>query len=128
MFRIVLNTPPTPASRPRVGRWGVYYTPTYKAYRKAAHAAIPACTQQPLKGELYAIMEFVCHRPKTTKRCTPLGDIDNHVKSILDAVVGEKKNRHGYIVDDDQIARLTATKRWVEEGETPHTIITIGVL
>lgn len=127
-FRLVLNVRPRPASRPRVTRWGVFYTKTYKEYRAAAHAAIPTCSVAPLEGELGATIEFICHKPKTTKRITPLGDLDNHIKAILDAVVGTRKEPKGYILDDDQIAYIDASKRWAKDGEEPHTVITIGVL
>ena len=125
-FTLCLRSRPVPASRPRVTRWGVYYTKTYTTYRKEAKGAIPLCRHDALEGELGATIEFVCYKPKTTKRITPLGDIDNHVKAILDAIVGIKKEPKGYINDDDQIAHLIASKRWAVEGEEPHTLVTIG--
>lgn len=79
-------------------------------------------------------MEFVCHRPKTTKRNNPRGDIDNHIKAILDAIVGQKATKKQkcrlkhYISDDDQITEISALKRWVHPGEEPHTRITIEQL
>jgi Holliday junction resolvase RusA-like endonuclease len=125
-YDITLYTAPVPASRPRVTRWGVYYGKTYKAYRAAAKGAIPRCLAEQLTGPLTATIEFVCHKPKTTKRDCPSGDIDNHVKAILDAIVGEKDDPKGYIIDDMQITYLVASKRWVEEGEVPHTKVNIG--
>lgn len=124
-IRLTLFCVPVPASRPRVGRWGVYYTPTYKQYKADAAKAIPLSTEPPLEGNLNASIEFVCYRPKTTKRSNPVGDIDNHLKSILDAMVGHKKHPKGYFHDDDQIISLTAVKRWAEPDEEPHTRITI---
>jgi Holliday junction resolvase RusA-like endonuclease len=125
-FSLVLWVKPVPASRPRVGRWGTYYGKTYKAYRVAAEEAIPSCTTTPLTGELGATIEFICHKPKTTKRVTPMGDIDNHLKAILDAIVGHPKRPKGYMNDDDQIAHIDARKRWVRDDEEPHTTVTIG--
>jgi len=125
MIHFVFWYPPTAASRPRVTRWGTYYTKTYKAYQDAAEAAIPHSNRPPLEGCLAAYIEFICHKPKTTKLVSPRGDIDNHIKSILDAVVGKKKNPHGYIQDDMQITYLEATKRYAKKGELPHTRIHI---
>jgi Holliday junction resolvase RusA-like endonuclease len=133
-FTIVVDVPPVPASRPRVTRWGTYYLKTYKAYRDASDQAIPKSTRPALEGNLKATIEFACHRPPTTKRENPRGDIDNHVKSILDSVVGHaatKKRKcglKGYIIDDMQITELYALKRWVHPGESPHTRIRIEQL
>lgn len=127
-LRVDLFCAPVPASRPRVTRWGVYYTKTYKAYKVEADKAIPLSSYRPLEGNLRATIEFACRKPPTTKRSNPLGDIDNHVKSILDALVGTKKNPKGYIHDDDQIVELKARKRWVTPGEEPHTRIIIDQL
>lgn len=113
---------PTPASRPRVTRWGTYYGKTYKAYMQAADTAIPTASHT-LEGNLRATVEFVCLKPKTTKRLNPRGDIDNHLKAILDAIT--KKN---YWHDDDQVVEITALKRWQHKGEQPHTRITIESL
>lgn len=127
-LRLTLFCVPVPASRPRVTRWGTYYTKTYKAYKVAADKAIPHSFKPPLEGNIKAIIEFACLRPPTTKRSNPRGDIDNHIKSILDAVVGTKKNPKGYINDDDQIVELQAIKRWVHKNEEPHTKITMETL
>lgn len=124
-FTITLPFPPVPASRPRVTRWGTYYAKTYKAYRELADKAIPRSSNPPLQGNLTAHVEFVCLRPKTTKRINPKGDIDNHCKAILDAVTGTKKSPKGYWRDDDQIIHLHATKRFAEQGEHAHTRITV---
>jgi len=109
-FTIVLPFPPTPASRPRVTRWGTYYTKTYKAYRALAEQAIPKSRQPVLTGCLKATIEFVCKRPKKVTRITPIGDIDNYTKAIFDAVTGIKKlGFKMYWVDDDQVDVLHAT-------------------
>jgi len=125
-FTLVVGVPPVPASRPRITRWGAYYGKTYTAYRKAMEEAIPNSERPQLTGDLGATIEFVCHRPKSTKRHCPNGDIDNHMKSILDSVVGKKDKPKLYIEDDMQITHVDALKRWTEDGEKPHTVISIG--
>ncbi len=127
-FELVLPFPPTPASRPRVSKWGTYYGKTYRAYRELADKAIPKSRQRPMSGNLRATIEFVCHMPKTTKRQCPVGDIDNHMKAVLDAITGTKKNPKGYWNDDDQITEVTALKRWPHPGEQPHTRIKVEEL
>lgn len=124
-FTLVLPFPPTPASRPRVSKWGTYYGKTYRAYRELADKAIPKSRQPAFTGNLRATIEFVCHKPKTTKRQCPVGDIDNHMKAVLDAITGKKGTVKGYWNDDDQITEVTALKRWVYPGETPHTRIKV---
>lgn len=110
---------PVPASRPRVTRWGTYYTKTYKQYMADTADVLPKAPRA-LEGRLDVRVEFVCHKPKTTKRLTPRGDIDNHLKAILDALT-----KAGYWPDDDNIDRVEATKRWVDGKETPHTYIEV---
>lgn len=128
---LTVPVPPVPASRPRVTRWGTYYLKTYKAYREASDAAIPKSSQPALTGNLRVTIEFACKKPKTTKRSNPLGDIDNHIKAILDSVVGHKATKKrtcglkGYIEDDMQITELSALKRWAFPQEEPHTRIKI---
>ena len=101
---------PVPASRPRVTRWGAYYGKRYTSFRKQADSVIPLVfTGQPLAGTLEVLVTFYCKRPKTTKREEPRGDVDNYVKAILDSCNGK------VFEDDDQIKRITATKRWEDE-------------
>lgn len=131
-FTLVLPVKPVPASRPRVTRWGTYYLKTYKSYKDAAHEAIPVCKEETLDCELTADIEFICYRPKTTKLLSPRGDIDNHMKAILDAVVGQAATKKQacrlkhYISDDDIISHVTALKRYAEPHEEPCTIITVS--
>ncbi|QDP45890.1 MAG: hypothetical protein Tp1125DCM238401_3 [Prokaryotic dsDNA virus sp.] len=64
---------------------------------------------EPLRCGLEVHAIFYCKRPKTTKRRDPRGDVDNYVKAILDSCNGIVWD------DDDQILRLTASKRWEDE-------------
>lgn len=133
-FNLTLFIKPVPASRPRVTRWGTYYLKTYKTYKDAAHEAIPVCSEATLMGELGATVEFICYHPKTTTMVSPRGDIDNHLKSIFDAIVGVKATKKAgcklkkYIGDDELISHVDARMRYAIKGEEPRTIITIGLL
>lgn len=105
---------PVPASRPRVSKWGTYYTGTYKQWIKDAEATIPEADVT-FEGNLSVTLDLVAARPKTTKRDNPRGDIDNYIKAVLDALT-----KKGYWNDDDQIVHLYAHKRWPTPGEEPH--------
>ena len=127
-FTLTLFRLPVPASRPKVSRWSTYYLKTYEAYRQDAQKAIPRSEFPPLEGNLFAEVEFVCHKPKTTKRSNPRGDIDNYLIAIFDAITGHKKDKKrneiplkGYWNDDDQLTSIKVTKRFCDPGETPHT-------
>jgi Holliday junction resolvase RusA-like endonuclease len=86
--------------------------------RQAAETIPPAPFM--FEGNLNVTLEFVCHHPPSTKRLNPRGDIDNHIKSILDALTKKR-----YWNDDDQITFITALKRWPEGQEAPHTRVRI---
>ena len=108
-FLLSFPLEPVPASRPRVTRYGCYFGKRYTSFRKQAESVVPEVfTGQPLTGTLEVIVTFFCKRPKTTKREEPRGDVDNYLKTldILNGVVWE---------DDDQIKRITGTKRWEDE-------------
>lgn len=110
---------PVPASRPRVSKWGTYYTGTYKRWMKDAEATIPEA-EVTWQGNLSVTLDLVAVRPPTTKRDNPRGDIDNYIKAILDALT-----KKGYWNDDDQIVHLYAHKRWPNPKEDPHFTVRI---
>ncbi len=112
MTSLLLQVPvaPVPASRPRVTRWGTYYGKNYTQFRKEAEEVMDDLAPgEPLDGSLEVVVRFFCRKPKTTRRAEPGGDVDNYVKAILDSCNGKIWK------DDDQILRLTATKRWEDE-------------
>lgn len=97
---------PVPASRPRVTRWGTYYSKTYKNWMAIADDSIPTATYQ-FEGLVKVHVDFYVVKPKSSKLSRPRGDIDNYLKAILDAVT-----KKGYWLDDDEIVHLTATKQF----------------
>jgi Holliday junction resolvase RusA-like endonuclease len=99
---------PVAASRPRVSRWGTYFTGTYKDFRAAAKPIIEAVTKghTPTESKLQVIVGIYPTKPKTSKLKYPRPDVDNYIKAILDLC-------NGVIWDDDsQIVYLEATKEW----------------
>jgi Holliday junction resolvase RusA-like endonuclease len=122
---VIENVNPVPASRPRVTRWGTYYTKTYAAWRSVIYPLVPASENGPLDGNLDVIVEFIVLKPKTTKRTNPRGDADNYAKGMLDAVTGHKSALKGHWHDDDQITRLLSIKRFAAPDEACGCIIEI---
>jgi len=113
---------PVPASRPRVTKWGTYYGKRYSTWKKAAPFSLPN-NPDPFFGTAHVAvcLEFVVAKPKTTKRTTPLGDIDNYTKAALDAVTA-----CGAVwKDDDQVTVHVAQKRYARPDEEPRTDILI---
>jgi len=50
---------------------------------------------------------FECRKARTSKLITPVGDIDNYVKSVLDGLT-----KVGMWDDDKQVTHLCAIKRF----------------
>lgn len=80
----------------------------------------------PLSGPLLVKISFFCRSPKKRSNVWPVGDIDNHIKSILDSLNGWAWN------DDVQIMRIEARKcysdnprieiEWEEHNDEPQRI------
>lgn len=113
------------ASRPRVGRFGAYYSKNYENYRKDAHKFFNSISKEyPIDEDaLFKVeLEFICYKPKSPSntRC-PFGDLDNYIKSPLDAITYAKM----IWKDDVQILEVRATKRYQEKDEAYGTKIII---
>lgn len=101
---------PVAASRPRVSRWGAYFTGTYKEFRSAAKPIVEEITKgcEPSEKQLYVIIGIRPTKPKTSKLKYPRPDVDNYVKAILDLCNGVLWK------DDSQITYLEADKAWAK--------------
>lgn len=106
-----------PCPRPRIavrGRFPVAYYP--KAYADWKIAAAKALKRALLPNHLpYDIpvalaVDFFVKRPKTSKLRAPQPDIDNYLKSILDAMTAAE-----VWADDSLVVTATARKRWADE-------------
>lgn len=121
----VINTNPVVASRPRVGRWGVYYNKTYATWMKEAKVEVLQSEgDEPFDGPCYVHVEQIVEKPKTSKLAYPRGDVDNFAKGPLDLITKSGKLWR----DDNQIVALTCVKRFAKEGETPRSIIHVHQL
>lgn len=121
---IALN--PVPASRPRVGKWGVHYLKTYATWMKMAAIKLKDfadATDEPYfpTGELAVMTEFVVQKARTSKKTSPRGDVDNYEKAAWDAIT----KCEAIWKDDDQIVMSLSFKRFTEPKEDPCTLVHI---
>jgi len=116
---VFIGLAPVPASRPRVTRFGTYYSKTYKNWKDQAQGFFPKLFKV-AEGSLRVELEVVCKRPQKPAGSVPTGDIDNYAKAALDAV-----NDAGLWGDDKQVVCLHAIKRYAAPGEDPGTHIRI---
>jgi Holliday junction resolvase RusA-like endonuclease len=114
---------PVAASRPRVGKWGAYYTGTYKEFReKAAEIVWDTIGKdfEAIDTELAVSIELYVKRPKTTERGWPKADIDNFAKAVLDTMNGKIWK------DDSQITSLHVSKQWADKGEDGYFTLEVN--
>jgi len=116
---------PVSASRPRVSRFGAYYSKSYNNYRRDQHKFLKGLRDKfPIdENSLFEVeMEFVCYRPKKPSNPNnPRYDIDNMVKAIMDAITYS-----GIIWKDDiQVLKIKASKRYQKEGEEHGTHVKV---
>jgi Holliday junction resolvase RusA-like endonuclease len=101
---------PVAASRPRVTKWGTYFTGTYKDFRsEAKHVVLDVVKNwKPTDKQLKVWIEIAPTKPKTSKLMYPRPDVDNYIKSVFDLC-------NGIIWDDDvQIVYVEASKAWAK--------------
>lgn len=114
---------PVAASRPRISRWGAFYTGAYKNFRECAAEKVWNTLNpnfQPLTDTLAVSIELYVKQPAKTERQYPRPDIDNFAKAILDTMNGK------IWVDDTQIISLYVTKQWAEKGSSGYFILEVG--
>lgn len=123
---------PCPQPRIRATRRGVIYTPPgANAWRAAVVAAGEAVRPTaPLAGPVRVAVSLRMARPisataKSRRHERPIrqgtGDLDNHAKSVLDALT-----RAGWWLDDAQVVELVVTKRWTLGAELPGATISVA--
>ena len=113
---------PVAASRPRVSKFGAYFTGPYKKFRSAAAIVINRILGRnftPMSGKLAVDIKCFVTRPKTTKLEYPRADVDNYSKAILDSLNGKLWD------DDSQIIALFISKEWATPGEEGYFIVDI---
>ncbi len=116
----ILPLGPMPCPRPRIALRGrfptAYYPAAYKKWKDTAVEALATIRpEQPFRGPLALEAWFTAARPKSTKLFAPKPDIDNYLKSLLDALT-----QSGWWEDDTQVVTVLAWKRWTPTGADPH--------
>lgn len=122
MAEFVFAMNPIAASRPRISKWGAYYTGPYKKFKMDAEKIVMDTLgpkwvplEEPLRTEVYMFVT----RPKRTKLIFPKADIDNYLKAIFDCLNGK------LWVDDKQIIVVHASKAWAEPGVAGHFVLNV---
>lgn len=117
-IEFVVPLKPTPASRPRVTKRGITYYPKAHSQYKDALLKFLRTLKPTLATGLVALeLGFVQPNFKTVQRLTSREDVDNLSKIVMDTM----STHGGFWEDDKQIVHLTVWKRFVREGEEPHT-------
>lgn len=119
MLRIEIEGDPIPLARPRYSIRRVYQPKRNVEYRRQIQAAARVAMKgkEPMSGELCAVVKLY-RKYKTSAR--NFGDLDNHLKSVMDALTGICYK------DDCQICRCTVEK--FTDKENPRAVIEIGAL
>lgn len=114
-FSIFVPVKPVPASRPRVGRFGTYFSKNYETFRNECFNFLTKIkSMYPTNNKKYEVhIEFICKKPSKPANEYPIGDVDNYLKGPLDAItkVGMFWN------DDTQITNLYGVKRYQKDNE-----------
>lgn len=122
---LYLPIAPVPASRPRVAKFGAYYSKRHQAYVRSFSGWIgvepPQWKYLDKSMNLIVGLDFACKRPKRMTVSTPPYDIDNLVKLPLDCMTSAEIFWH----DDVQVTTILAHKRWAERKEEPHTLVRV---
>ena len=89
----------------------MFYGKRYTAFRRQAAALFEASkfpVEFPLCGSLAVAAKFIVVPPKTTKRSSPRGDVDNYFKTldVLNEIVWK---------DDDQLVWASMSKEFGDE-------------
>lgn len=117
-YKFPLN--PIAASRPRISKFGAYFTGPYKKFRASATLVINKVLGRnftPLSEKLAVDIKCFVTKPKSTKLEFPRADVDNYSKGILDSLNGKLWE------DDSQIQALFISKEWAKPGQEGYFIV-----
>lgn len=119
LYKLVFNIDPTPASRPRVGRYGVFYGEAYTKFREDMKSYMWTVKKTRFEEPLIVDITFWRKIPDSYSKkqkeelhgqyCVGNMDLDNLEKAIYDCL-----NDHVF-VDDKQIVEHTTRKKWTND-------------
>ena len=118
---------PTPASRPRVTRWGTFYLKKYEDFRTSCKHYLNSISKNyPVSNKMLSVhIEIVCLKPKKPSHLYPYrGDLDNFYKGVLDCIT-----QAGMVWEDDaQVVELNGIKRYQQVDEQSGFKVTVKEL
>lgn len=117
---VLVPITPVPASRPRVTKWGTYYSKTYKQWMHITASLVSESSSLPIAAPVKATVLFAIPRSRTSTLIVPVGDGDNYEKAIYDLL--QKK---GYLADDKWITTAIWRKRFLPHGTEGYTLINL---
>jgi Holliday junction resolvase RusA-like endonuclease len=122
-IELFIPVKPVPASRPRVSRWGTYFSKNYEDFRNQCHNFLSKIKKDypQEEGTFKVQVLFICQRPANPANKYPRGDVDNFLKGPLDALTKVGM----FWFDDIQITRLIGIKRYAKAKEQVGMKITI---
>lgn len=109
-YTLTINKKPKAKGRPRAGKFGMYTDKATREYEQSIKDAYVADGGPLFEGSVGMTVTFYKEKITitldSTESVSPLrGDIDNYIKSIMDALNGVAYN------DDGQVINLKAYKR-----------------
>ena len=128
LLRFDIEAEPVPASRPKVSKFGAYYPQKHTAYANFLGTFLNTVTPIALSEPVEVRLLFVMPRYKTSSALVHRADVDNLAKLPLDCMTkcfetGTKTHR--FWPDDSLVTGLIALKRFVRDGEEPHTKVRV---
>ena len=119
-----IYTKPIPKGRPRLGKCGAYTPPQTKFFENFVAINL---RKQMMLNKHRILTDLVCvsvifdfKRSKSSMLLTPRPDVDNLLKSILDAMNGI------VVVDDKNIYRVIGEKRWSDKDKITIEVAAAG--
>jgi Holliday junction resolvase RusA-like endonuclease len=109
MIRLILGFPPSANGYLKRGRHGVFKTKQAISYQRAVRFHALAAGARPFRGDVR--VQLVVYRPRK------VGDLDNVLKVLLDALEGAT------YLDDEQIVELSAVRR--DDADEPRVEVTV---
>jgi len=89
----------------------IYNPADYMKWKDATAEALGKFAGVPFSNPVKLAVVFSVTRPKTTKLAAPKPDIDNYIKSLLDAMTDAS-----FWDDDTLVHKITAEKTWALPG------------
>lgn len=121
--KLFIPIKPTPASRPRISRYGSYYPKGYTEFRKQIYKFFKGLEREEVDSvsEFRVELEVICYKPQKPTNNYPRGDVDNYLKAYMDSITYAQLAWE----DDIQVTEIVASKRYQKDGENYGAYLTI---